>query len=342
MATILLINKRSEGVPIALRLAQQEGHIVKLYSSEEHGSCLQGYRNPAFIANPKRMAEQYDLVLKTSDFGLRLQEDKEYYQKVVELLLSHILPFDEQECKEGIEATLEGWFTGEHWSNLFSLTLSTLRLMDDNRGVVTPGMGSVQLTLKEGKLTTSLLSPFTELLQKVSYIGPISLKAVLKEDTIYLKEVHPTYNYDNLPLTCELLKEPLFTFLYQLSNDQTHTAPLWESTYSLSVRLSLSPWPLSGDYSTLKSLEVLSTPKEAKSHVWLRDVFKEDEVEKVAGVDGTLAFVTARGSSIREAQRRVYRTVSNIVLSKDVQYRSDIGEDFEEKEAKLKEWDWLS
>ncbi len=341
MATILLLNKRNEGVPIALRLAQQEGHIVKLYSTENHNDCLSGFRNPSFIGNPKRMVEQYDLTLRTTDFGLRMLSDGEYYGKVVSALLP--LPsFDEQECKDGITGVLEGWFTGEHWSNLFTLTFNTLRLMDGDRGVVTPGMGGVSMILKEGKLTSQLLSPFAELLQKVSYSGPFSVEVCLTEEQVYLKQVNPAYNYDNLPLTCELLKEPFFTFLYQLNLDQERKVQVWDSTYSLSVRLSLNPWPLNADCSLLKGREVLNTPKEAKPHVWLCDVMKEDEVEKVAGCDGTLAFVTARGSSIREAQRRVYRTVSNIVQSKDVQYRSDIGNDFELIETRLKEQGWLN
>lgn len=341
MATVLLVNKRGEGVPVALRLAQQEGHIVKLYSTEGHSNCLSGYRNPSFISNPKRMAEQYDLAMQTTSFGERMLNDREYYSKVVNILLP--LPSaDEYEGKDGIEVLLEGFFTGEHWSNLFTLSLNTLRLMDGDRGVVTPGMGGVSMILKEGKLTTLLLNPFTELLQKVSYTGPFSIGALLKEDQAYLKGVYPYYNYNTLPQTCELLKESLFTLLYQLTLDQAHKIPVWDSTYSLSVRLSLSPWPLNADYSSLKGQEVLNTPKEAKPHVWLRDVMKEDEIEKVAGVDGTLAFVTARGGSIREAQRRVYRTINNIVMSKDVQYRSDVGEDFEACEARLKEEGWLN
>jgi hypothetical protein len=348
MATVLLINKRNEGVPIALRLAQQEGHIVKLYSSDDHSACLQGFKNPTFIGNPKRMAEQYDLILQTSEFGERLLTDEEYCQKVWKTILPLPL-FDQDECKDALKVNLEGWFTGQHWSSLVTLRLDDERLMDGDRGVKTSSMGSTMITLREGKLFETFLQPFTELLQKVSYTGPFSLEVFLKEDKAWLGFFHPHYQYDHLPLTCELLREPLFTFLYQSTLDQNYK-PQVSQDVALSVRLSLSPWPLEVDCSHLQGRADLEVPKEARSHVWLRDIYRNGDKEELAagyeeeltaGCDGVLAFITAHGSDVNEARRRVYRTINNIVKTKDVQYRSDIGSAFNDSVSELKRQGWL-
>jgi hypothetical protein len=341
MATVLLINKRNEGVPIALRLAQQEGHIVKLHSQEAHGACLQGYRNPSFIGNPKRMAEQYDIILQTSEFGERLLTDNEYYLKVWKAILPLPL-FDVYECKDALKVTLEGWFTGQHWSPLITLCIDDERLMDGDRGILTPSMSSTMITLREGKLFDTLLQPFTELFQKVSYIGPFSIEAFLKEDKIWLGSFYSCYHYDHLPLVCELLREPLFTFLYQSALDQNYK-PQVSQDVALSVRLSLSPWPLKADCSHLKGRLDLDVSKEARPHVWLRDTYRnDDEEERTAGCDGVLAFVTAHGSDVNEARRRVYRTIGNVVKTKDVQYRSDAGSTFGDSISELKKQGWLS
>ena len=341
MATVLLINKRNEGVPIALRLAQQEGHIVKLYSQDSHMACLQGFKNPSFIGNPKRMVEQYDLVLQTSEFGERLLTDDEYYLKVWKTILPLPL-FDQYECKDALKVSLEGWFTGQHWSSLVTLCIDDERLMDGDRGVLTPSMGSTMIVLREGKLFDTFLQPFTELLQKVSYTGPFSVEVYLKEDKMWLDFFHPHYQYDHLPLICELLREPLFTFLYQSTLDQNYI-PQTSQDIALSVRLSLSPWPLKADCSHLKGRVDLEVPKEARPHVWLRDVCRNsDEEERTAGCDGVLAFITAHGSDVNEARRRVYRTIGNIVKTKDVQYRSDVGLVFSDSISELKRNGWLS
>jgi len=66
-----------------------------------------------------------------------------------------------------------------------------------------------------------------------------------------------------------------------------------------------------------------------------------DGIPVMAGVDGVVGCVTARGSSVRECQRRAYRTIRNITITDDVQYRKDIGDDVEEQKKILKGWGWL-
>ena len=62
MSSVLLISEQGDGVPLALRMAQ-EGSIVKVYIKEPWAkTSLKGLHNPTQVAGLS-MLEQYDLVL---------------------------------------------------------------------------------------------------------------------------------------------------------------------------------------------------------------------------------------------------------------------------------------
>ena len=91
-----------------------------------------------------------------------------------------------------------------------------------------------------------------------------------------------------------------------------------------------------------QGVQVIDVPKEADKHVWLADVMKENGGTPVlAGVDGVIGCITAKGSDVHEARRRVYRTIRSICITDDVQYRTDIGDGVEDAKRKLTEWGWL-
>jgi phosphoribosylamine-glycine ligase len=75
---------------------------------------------------------------------------------------------------------------------------------------------------------------------------------------------------------------------------------------------------------------LIDVPEQAGKHLSLGD-------SKL----GVLGVATAKGTDVREARRRVYRTVQNAVTSRVVQYRDDIGVIQEKDLQTLKEWGWL-
>lgn len=91
---------------------------------------------------------------------------------------------------------------------------------------------------------------------------------------------------------------------------------LFPSQVALGIRLSLPPFPMRG---SPQSQDLIPNDGRDK-HLWLMDV----SLGKAGIVDGDLGWATARGSSVREAKRRVYRTIENTPLS-TMYYRKDIG-----------------
>jgi len=423
MASILILSLHGDGVPLALRL-QQEGHIAKMWIKDPKvRPSLEGYKNPSKVNDPRKMLDQYDLVLSDmakmgplcdelkdkgklvlggGKFNDKLELDREYGQKVCKSLLKVKLPesvtldtpeeclkylkdqvdpqvikplgnapvnltlvssdpenrtlksFVKERGKElvpciiqrqvdGVEISTEGWFNGREWIKPFNHTMEKKRFLEEDKGPNVGCMGNVVWTTEGDKLTELGLIPLTPLLQKVNYVGPLDFNCIVKDQDAYFLEFTPRFGYDAIQALAELLKEPLFDFLYFLASGQPMEVPYYKDQFSIAVRLSILPYPGSEDCSELKGIQFLQIPDEAKKHIWLSDVMKNKDQEEVcAGVDGVLGAVTARGETVRECKRRAYRTLSNIVIHKDVQFRRDIADDVEEKVKKLKEWGWLN
>lgn len=420
MASVLILSRHGDGVPIGLRLVD-EGHIVKMWIKEPKAkTSLDGYKNPSKVSDPRRLLEQYDLVLcdmvkmgdlcdELTDKGKlvlgggssndKLELDREYGEKVAksltkvkipktavadtpEQLLQYLqqterpqvvkplgnkptdltlvssdnqnrtligivkergkelTPCVIQERIEGIAVSTEGWCNGKEWIRPFNHTIEWKRFMEGDKGPNTGCMGNVVWPTEGDKLTATVLEPLLPLLIKVGYIGPIDVNCIVTEGNAYFLEFTTRFGYEAIQAWAELLKEPLFDFLYYVASGQPMEVPYYKEQ-AIGVRLSVSPYPSEEGVEKWKGIQVLDIPKEARRHIWLADVMKQDAVPVMAGVDGVIGCVTARGSTVREAQRRAYRTIHNVVIHQDVQYRNDIGNGVDEKQKQLKEWGWL-
>jgi len=421
MATILLISKQGDGVPIALRLSQ-EGHVVKVWVKESKAkSSLLGFKNPSRIGDPKKAIEGVDLILgdmaglgEICDwfsqkgklvlgggfFNDKLELDREYGVKVAKSLMKikvpksimcktpeesitylkeakvpqvikplgnaptgltlvssddknrtlisylqtmgdKLTPCLVQEVIKGVELSTEGWFNGEEWVLPFNHTFEKKRFMEGDKGPNTGCMGNLVWPTEGDKLINETLLPLKPLLKKMDYIGPLDVNCIITEKEAYFLEFTSRFGYDAIQAWSELLKEPIFEFLYWITIGQAKEVP-HSNEQAIAVRLSLPPWPNFEGTEKLKGIQFLDIPEEAERHVWLSDVQKDKEGTLVcSGVDGVLGCVTARGTSVRECQRRVYRTIKNIIIHPDVQYRSDIGEKVDEKRNQLKSWGWI-
>lgn len=252
---------------------------------------------------------------------------------------NELVPCIVQDRVEGVEISTEGWFNGKDWVLPFNHTLEKKRFMEGDKGPNTGCMGNVVWVTEGDKLVSAALKPLTPLLRRVGYVGPIDVNCIVAEDGPYFLEWTARFGYDAFWALAELVRMPLFDFLWGIAVGTLKQVPMHQE-YAIAVRLSIPPWPHKEE--VLGGLQYLDIPEEAMRHVWLSDVALKDGRFVTAGVDGVLGAVSARGTDIREARRRVYRTVKNIVGHPDVQYRADIGEGCDEQIARLKEQGWLA
>jgi phosphoribosylamine-glycine ligase len=241
---------------------------------------------------------------------------------------------------KGIKINVEGWFNGKVWARPFNYSIENDRLMEGNIGPIAGCMGNVIWPTNGDRLTADTLELLEPLLTKVNYIGPISIKCLITPEDVWFITFTPRFRYDTIQAWSELIQMPLFDYLYTIASGQREEVP-YHSEEAISVRMSLHPYPSEEGANAWTSIQVLNVPKEAKKHVWLADVKLVDGVPMMAGVDGVVGCVTARGATVREAQRRAYRTIRNITICDDVQYRKDIGDTVDEEKKMLKGWGWL-
>lgn len=420
MASVLFISNNGDGVPLAIRLAN-DGHIVKVWIKDPTAkSSLEGFRNPSRVGDPLKMIDQYDivvndmvgtgricdtlsekgkLVLGGGAFNDKLELDREYGNKVAAsltkakspatatienknaltkfldsvdkpqvikplgnkittlTLVSHdeqnrmlksiakeradeLTPCIVQETINGVEISTEGWFNGKSWVKPFNHTIERKRLMEGDKGAQTGCMGNVVWSSSGDRLTSHVLEPLAPLLERVNFVGPIDMNCIVNEKDAYFLEFTARIGYDAIQAWSELVKASLFDYFYGIASGQKETFDCHPG-YGLAVRLTVAPFPGKEKVKDLKGIKVIEPSKEALRHVWMADVMKRDDDYLLCGVDGVVCVVTSRGQTVRECQRRVYRTIKNIVLTDDIQYRTDIGNTVEKDKQQLIDWGWL-
>lgn len=313
---------------------------MKTYFHESEASAmLQGNRNPSRVADPRKMLDQYDIILSDQEgvglicddlaaqkpvigggtFCDKIADDFLYKQRVLHASCKQELTSPHP--SKGLELWLEGWFTSSGWAPSYILSLKHTRLMPGEIGPQMPCMGGVVYSLRECKLTLELLFPFTELLKKLNYLGPFSVHFSI-EDNVVVHNLHAGFSFDSFQAMCELLPCSVFDFLYSLVAESGSKQLL--SSTALAVRLLVQ---------NSEAPVLIQLDEGAKKHTWVTD--------QEAKHTNHVCTVTARGQSVRECQRRAYRTIKNITSSADVMYRNDIGLGAEELFASLKRDGWL-
>lgn len=338
MASILMLSERGKSLPIAGRL-KSEGHIVKVWIKNDLSKVLEGSRNPAKVKNPAILLDQFDLVVSEGGLAVqaveiegmgkrvmgctavteKLTTDKVYRSKVLDFLRVATPPF------EGLSVELTGFMSSKGFNPLVMLSLPSYYFMDKDKGCTTEGMGSLVVFLDEGSKLSKALLPFALFLLKIGFIGPFTLGLSIKGELWNITSLNTDLVAGNILAGAELLKTSLFDFLFGLPDGVEGKA--WEGC-GVSVVLSTPPWPYGGV--TSAGLNLLDVPEKAGKHLSLGD-----------GKLGVLGVATAKGADIREARRRVYRTVQNAVVSREVQFREDIGVIQEKDLQTLREWGWL-
>jgi len=358
MASVMFLSKNLNCAPLALKLAE-DGHLVKIFTKEARlQGCLKGCKNPS-VTDSWRNFKQYDLicadtaglgeiadeikggnglVLGGGVFNDRLELDKVYSERVISSICK-LTPYTPQECTKGIEISTEGWFNGESFIH-YNHSIKQKRLLDGDIGPEIECMGNVVWVTEGDRLTETVLNPLTPLLKKVDYLGPLSVDCIINEDKISFLSFTTRFSYDAMQALNELMNMSLFDFLYRTATQQGSLS--FKKEIAIAVRMVMLPYLKTVRQEELHSLRIFDIPQEAKKHVWLGDIYKNKDNYLINGAGDVIGCVTARGMSSHECRRRAYRTLNNILLSKEVIYRRDIGSKAEAQVKSLRGGGWLN
>jgi phosphoribosylamine-glycine ligase len=157
--------------------------------------------------------------------------------------------------------------------------------------------------------------------------------------------------YDAVEALAEGLTVPLSDFLYEVACGTATECPLADQTM-IAVRLSIPPWPVMKPRADSAGERIEGIDETTLPHLFLTDLYKDNEGYKTAGGDGVLLKATAKGPSRRAtddtlqtdytffARKRVYELLDKIKIS-GRQWRVDIGARVNKEMAQLKQWGWI-
>lgn len=262
-----------------------------------------------------------------------------------------------QRAVDGIEVSTEGWFNGSDWVMPFNHTFEEKRFMSGGVGCNTGCQGNVVINAKRGnRLTRATVEPMGDLLRMIDYRGPFDVNAIVTEGDAYALEATSRMGFDAIEALIEGLDEPTADMLIGVANG-TSKSMLLTDDVMIAVRVSIPPHPFRNPNADDYGEPIAGITDQKLHHLFLCDVYRDDEGYKTAGAEGLLYKATAIGRVERhkrsadgdnykpdytyEARRRVYRLIRSITADGQ-QYRDDIGERVNKDIDQLKRWGWLS
>jgi len=244
-----------------------------------------------------------------------------------------------QRIVDGIEISTEGWFNGRDFIRPFNHTFEEKRFMNDDLGPNTGCSGNVVFTTQGDKLTAETVEKLKPFLSKTGYRGPVDINTIINEENSWALEATCRLGYDACEALVEGLREPLIDLLFETATGTKKEMEL-SNQYLIAVRLTVPPYPMEKVKPEDHGEPILGLDEFKLKHIFLCDVYFEDNELKYAGSDGVVLKATASGRDVREAKRRVYRTLKDVKVGSK-QYRTDIGDRVPGDIEKLKSMGWL-
>ena len=307
MLSILLLSQKGEGYETIDRLIKEDNYVK--YWVED--------TQKLFDQSQGTKVNRYDQHIETSDIVISLNPrygriceevrrggrmalggDLQGFLVDNEVYRANVLKFldihDEEVVDQPFSTILCGWFNGNQWLSTYVVQHYN-RLLDGDRGPAVGNMGYVALR------EDSRINELAEMLRIANYRGFFGVEVFLVGDQLYLDHLITTPCEGLIAAIQEISGTSLTNLIFAVASGK-QLPSCSSKSYGISVGLR----QLGID----RKLNDLETP--AKKHFW-------------PSCDSLIqGYVSAKGESIREARRRVYRTVANITTI-DTVYRKDIG-----------------
>jgi phosphoribosylamine-glycine ligase len=228
------------------------------------------------------------------------------------------------------------WFNGSDYVSVYPC-IRYNRIMSRGKGPDVGGSGAVgYFGGPSRKVQEFILEPLRGMLRKVGFKGMLVADLGLRNDSFVVRRLTPRHN----PALASLLFEnttasPSNVFMSMVEPMSQGIKPL--DLWAVSLLVSVPPFPT---LSKTAITVIENIHPKALKHLWPIDMTKIGEEWRSAGMSGKLLYITARGSHINEAVKRVYRTAGNLAIP-DAQYRDDIGDNAQQLFRQAEEWRWI-
>ena len=323
---IIFISKNGDIIPLAQRV-EQEGNDVSFFLCRDeeiivdkhitdHGPELIVIDSPGFGSVSTRLKKKGFPVLGGSLLTDKLSSDDIYNMSIFQMcglaVTSHNgVPY--------LKVDVEGWFNGKGFANII-YTLDS---------VVFAGM-------KQDKIFKDGLGQLAPALARSGYTGPIWCTTFINKDNAYHVGLYASFSASTILAMREGLKGRVTDTLYGMATG-VNRMYMFKPGWFTAVELVLNPGRLFNDKHYDEKIEGIS--EDVMKHIWLYGVTAQGT--RYLGKGGRIAVVTARGDTIREARRRVYRTIHNISIP-NVLYLEKVGDKATGQHAQIKSWGYIT
>jgi phosphoribosylamine---glycine ligase len=248
-----------------------------------------------------------------------------------------------QQKVDGIEISTEGWFNGKSFIKTFNHTFEKKRFLEGDKGPNCGCMGNVVWLTKSNKLTRTVLEPLAPFLAHFKYVGPVDINCKVDGQTAWFLEFTPRLGYDAIQAFLSLIQKK-GEFLKEVSS-ASGEGQFSSARFAFAVRLSLSPYPYGEDHHKAcagdRGLKVIELSTDIRHHFWPWDLMMKEGELVLAGTDNIVGTVVTTGDDVTECAKHCYKTIDDISITDDLQYRRDIGVGVDRKIKKLEELGWL-
>lgn len=323
---ILYLTTDSDGLGIAKRFLD-EGNSVKVFL-QDGSSAGDGLVNKVPSWRPE-LADADFVVCGSLDFARYEEVFKQYGKPYIgspdaaRVLLAGRRKQFLDHCgvtmcsKFEHKVMIHGFFNGRDWVKPLLISVIDNTLFPGDLG---PEIGCMGCTMKVIKKWPAFVEKIGKGLRKLGVRDLISIPFNCKMEVL---GVGCGFLSDVIEGIAEGAKEDLSDFLFRLANGLPESINI-TTDYLITVRLTIPPFPYLG-FIDETNYRINGLDEHNLKHIFLSDViFSEDNYYACSTTGNTLK-VTARGRDLREAQRRVYRTLGNLAVPSK-QYRNDVGE----------------
>lgn len=345
----LFISRRGAGLSLATRVSD-EGHKVYFFVNNllykvlgngivEKAKTGEFNHSDIVVFDEAGMGEYASTMAKTrnvigsSIFADTFNSNIDYKGKVLAKCNLKLESF------KGEELYITGWFNGFSFVRPFHSYFKKTKFMENNLGIDTECMGCLLWYHRSNRIVKNTIVHMTNELKKTGYIGAVNLRLAVEQDNIHITDATMGFTYDDTYAALEGIRQEYGEMLYRLTFDSMKQVKA-STDWLVATRVTIPPYPLPMSEKLDNPIPIGGINDNNLKHLWLRDVYKEDNQYYSAGCDGFLMTVTARGLTPSKAIRRTHRTIHNLQIE-NVQYRRDIIEGMEDKYKKIKEWGWI-
>lgn len=202
-----------------------------------------------------------------------------------------------QKEMQGREISVIGWFNGLNWIMPFFYATPNAK-----------EIGAVAMLAQKSntKLTAHTIEPLEKWLRTIDYKGAVTAHLIVedKTDIAYVDRFEVGISAPCIFAMMESLKTPISDFLNSLAFGH-------ETKIEVSLDYLLGIEVRSKD-EDMQGAPVLGLEDGNLKHIFLHGVYKDDTSYMMSGETLPVYTVVSRGQDMREASRRIYRTIEQV------------------------------